>query len=68
MSNQFKKTSETKSIQFGKFGSVAVEIFEDFGVEVYAKLENSVNGDSGPTFSDDCNLGGGSCTPVTAIE
>lgn len=57
---------KSNSISFGSLGSVEIEAWEKPDVEVFAKLENSVNGNSGAPYNDDCNYGG--CTAVTFIE
>lgn len=43
-------------VNFGNLGSVKENKFELEDVEVFAKYQNSVNGDGGPHYTDDCNL------------
>jgi len=54
--------------ELGTLGFVVEEEFDLEDVEVFAKYQNSVNGDGGPTYSDDCNLNGSPCTALTLID
>lgn len=62
-------TKTTSMIQFGKLGIVTEEVLEMKDVEIFAKYQNSVNGDAGPHYTDDCHLSapGGQQHPCTAL-